>query len=314
MKKHRNSIGLLCRAAMVLALFVTVACVASPAGARQKRALVIGIGNYPESSGWSIINGHRDVNLITGMLEQNGFERGNIATLIDGQAVKSAVTDAFKALVSNADPGDTVYIHFSGHGQQVTDIDGDEEDGLDEAIIPYDAAISYGLAGYKGEKHILDDDLNGWLDRIKDAVGPKGELMVILDACHSGDATRGSGSTRISVRGTADVFSLSDPSGEQPAGKSPTKSPSDRKTLDWICLSACKSYQSNYEYKSDDGYYGRLSWALSRVLKPGIGFDDMVSGLKEMYDSLPLPPGPPQELDVEAPAGYMRELFEGGRQ
>ena len=35
--------------------------------------------------------------------------------------------------------GDIVYLHFSCHGQPVEDLDGDEKDGWDESIVPYDA-------------------------------------------------------------------------------------------------------------------------------------------------------------------------------
>ena len=121
---------------------VLAAAGAADAGAQQKRALVIGIGDYPAGSGWREINGDRD----------------------------------------------ELYIHFSGHGQQVTDVSGDEPDGLDEALIPYDAAIEYGRNGYKGQNHILDDELGVWLEALRESVGPKGVIVVALDACHSGDA------------------------------------------------------------------------------------------------------------------------------
>ena len=43
---------------------------------------------------------------------------------------------AFEWVVRESEPGDTVWIHYSGHGGRVRDQDGDEEDGYDETLIP----------------------------------------------------------------------------------------------------------------------------------------------------------------------------------
>lgn len=285
--------------AVVLTVLMTAGVV--DAGAQQKRALVIGIGDYPAESGWRKISGDRDVELIVPMLRNNGFGQENIVTLVNEEATKSAIEAAFRNLADIAEDRDELYIHFSGHGQQVTDVDGDEpEDGFDEALIPYDAAVEYGKNGYRGQNHILDDELGIWLEALRQSVGPRGTILVALDACHSGDATRGEEDGQEHVRGTSEIFEMHGYNGTD--GR-------DRKLdVDWICLSACKSYQSNYEYKTESGYCGRLSWAVSKVLRAGVGFEDFIDGLENIYDSMPLP-GPPQNLDVEAPADYKGRLF-----
>ena len=38
-----------------------------------------------------------------------------------------------------------------------------------------------------------DDELNGALTDVRKKLGPNGHLIVLLDACHSGTGTRGSG-------------------------------------------------------------------------------------------------------------------------
>lgn len=239
---------------------------------------MIGIGDYPAGSGWREINGDRDVELIVPMLRSNGFAQENIFTLVNEEATKSAIEAAFRDLASAAEDRDELYIHFSGHGQQVTDISGDEPDGLDEAL--------------------------------RESVGPKGVIVVALDACHSGDATRGEEDQQEHVRGTSEIFGM--PGAARSDGghiAAPADGRKARKAdVDWICLSACKSYQSNYEYESGSGYYGRLSWAVSKVLKPGVEFEAFIDGLERLYKSMPLP-GPPQDLDVDAPANYNGMLF-----
>ena len=46
--------------------------------------------------------------------------------------------NAIEWLIKGAKPGDSLFFHYSGHGSQVKDKDGDEIDGLDETILPVD--------------------------------------------------------------------------------------------------------------------------------------------------------------------------------
>ena len=43
---------------------------------------------------------------------------------------------------------------------------------------------------YEGEKHILDDELNAFFNKIREKIGQKGMLLVVIDACHSGTMSR----------------------------------------------------------------------------------------------------------------------------
>ena len=88
------------------------------------------------------------------------------------------------------DYGDIVVLHYSGHGQQIYDDDGDEIDGYDEAIIPYDGKISFKTGKYGGENHLRDDELGRMINQIRKKIGQAGDVIVILDSCHSGTATR----------------------------------------------------------------------------------------------------------------------------
>ena len=108
---------------LVLVLMVTTTMNAT------KRALVIGIGTYPAESGWRQINGDKDIPVVEDMLLSNGFQKVNIVELKNEQATAAAIRREMNTLISKAKEGDIIYIHFSGHGQQVTDIHGDEEDG-----------------------------------------------------------------------------------------------------------------------------------------------------------------------------------------
>ena len=230
-------------------LLIAASCNLSHA---TKRALVIGIGNYPEASGWAKINGDKDLPIVRDMLLANGFQSKDIVELKNESATADAIRKALDALVSKAAKGDVIYIHFSGHGQQITDLHGDEEDGFDEAWIPIDAQFSYAKGTYEGENHILDDQLNQWLSQLRSKVGATGKITVVADACHSGGGSRAAeDEAEYVVRGTSDAFVI-------PGNTKPFSG--EVGTIDWIFISACKSYQCNYEYKGT----GSLTYALGQ--------------------------------------------------
>jgi hypothetical protein len=169
---------------------------------------------------------------------------------------------ALQLLEKNSEPDDVVFIHFSCHGQQMEDDDGDEPDGLDESLVPYDAKMFFHSGKYEGENHLRDDELDNYLLSIRKKIGNKGNLIVSLDACHSQSGSRGS--EEEFVRGTAAIFSRN-------AGYTGinTKEYKDIALIQTdelspiTVLSACKSYQNNYEYKADNGvYYGTLTYSL----------------------------------------------------
>jgi len=167
--------------------------------AQTKRALVIGLGQQEDTS-WGKINGDKDVPLVKDILTKAGYK--SISTLVNDKATKAGITTAFGLLAQQCRTGDVVYIHFSGHGQQMTDREGDERDGWDECWIPYDAYRSY-CSKDRGEKHLADDEINVLLTDIRKKIGNAGKMLIVVDACHSGDSSRGNDDDEI-VRGVYD--------------------------------------------------------------------------------------------------------------
>jgi metacaspase-1 len=54
------------------------------------------------------------------------------------QPTRENIIRAMHWLVKDARANDSLFFHFSGHGGQTEDLDGDESDGLDETIYPVD--------------------------------------------------------------------------------------------------------------------------------------------------------------------------------
>lgn len=158
----------------------------------RKFALLIGIGNYPREGGWQPINSSNDLAVISDALRQRGVPDDNMFFLKEEQATRAGILNIWKSvLLPRVQRGDVVYFQFSGHGQQVADDNGDELDGYDEAIVPYDSPLRYQAGVYQGENLIRDDELNNLFTDLRGRLGPAGNLMVVLDACHSGTGTRG---------------------------------------------------------------------------------------------------------------------------
>lgn len=177
----------------VLFVILLAFCLSWPlASMAKKRALLIGISHYPQTTKsnpctWTNIHGCNDVRLLRGTLQKQGFR---ITTLTNAQATASHIRRALKRLCQQTAKGDMVVIHFSGHGQPFEDLSGDEADGWDEAIVPYDAKKCYNRT-YTGRCHIIDDELERYINNLRTTVGPRGFVYVMLDACHMGGASRG---------------------------------------------------------------------------------------------------------------------------
>jgi hypothetical protein len=139
-----------------------------------KKALCIGINNYPGTH-MDLQGCVNDANDWAAELGARGFK---VATLLDDQATKAAMVKAMGDLIGKGAKGDTLVITFSGHGTYQPDTDGDEADGLDEALCPYDLQT-------RGEALTDDEIRNLFLSR-KAGV----RIVLLSDSCHSGTVTR----------------------------------------------------------------------------------------------------------------------------
>lgn len=252
-------------------LFIMALCAALSAQASAKRALVIGLSQYPSYStpglSWPAIHGANDARLLGHTLQAQGFA---VSLLTDSQATAAAIRRALKHLAESTGKGDLVVVHFSGHGQPYEDTSGDEADGWDESIVPYDAGAKYVAGVYEGDRHITDDELNERISRIRRRAGTGGFVYVILDACHIGGASRGreDDEEQVPVRGSGIGFSPHARHYAPPIDMRPVIAiPRGRGMADACYLEACRAYQTNCEIRMDGRYYGALSWYANDVLR-----------------------------------------------
>ena len=252
--------------ALISAIFIwSVVPFQSSSQHPEKHALIIGVSEYPNYTHWPPINGSTDIELIRSALISQEFKKGTIDILKDNEATKTGIIEAFIKVIRKADPGDIIFIHFSGHGQQIVDNDGDELDGYDEAFIPYDASKYYQKNGYQGENHLRDDEIGDFLKDLGGKVAPDGDILVLIDACHSGTGTRG----YCSARGTLVRFGEEEMKyrRSQKEQTSFLDSLEDYPTVSLNIISASGANELNYEYIDKTGNScGSLSFAFSKCL------------------------------------------------
>jgi hypothetical protein len=101
--------------------------------------------------------------------------------LLDGDATKANIIEAWTATLSSMRRGDRFLETYSGHGSQIPDMSGDEPDGADEVIVPVD----YGRGGMASV--ISDDEKQALFAPFR----KKGiRITSVSDSCNSGSVNR----------------------------------------------------------------------------------------------------------------------------
>ncbi len=162
--------------------------------------LFVGIGKYlhPEIGATHNELRHSAEVMHEGMLKRGALDPARTRLLIDQQATRANIEESItRWLPSVTQPGDTVFVYFSGHAGQAPCPDGSEPDGQDEMLGPYD--LEAGTPGMTLEARkarfrdssIVDDVLARWLEGLAGR-----HVVLILDTCHSGGVVEGKGLER----------------------------------------------------------------------------------------------------------------------
>jgi len=154
-----------------------------------KFALLIGITNYRNKTIPRIDGCENNVPaLAETLIKDYGFQNKNVLTLVNEKASKKAIIATFrrhlignaKKVKKNAQEAVIVY-YFCGHGSQILDQDGDENDGKDETFVAYDSRTEQVF-------DLLDDELDDLKSELRIYTS---NTTLILESCHSGTGTRG---------------------------------------------------------------------------------------------------------------------------
>lgn len=183
-------------------LMLLLATAVSNAG---QHALLVGISDYSDPRIPDLEGPANDVQALREVLIRNWqFADNDITTLLDAQATEAAILDAIDALYDSTVAGDDIVIYYSGHGTSAADPDFGARVNLPDgtgAIVgsdfspeklsrqsfsaPADDGLLVGRFDIKPRLQALDKDRN---------------VLVIFDACFSGNASRSANSIFVPKR------------------------------------------------------------------------------------------------------------------
>jgi len=235
-----------------------------PISTLQKKALLIGM-NYPGSA-YPLSGCINDINKIETTLVQK-FGIQGVVKLHDNSSIvptKANIISQLILLLSQSKAGDVLFFHYSGHGSQINDSNGDETDGKDEVLIPVD---------YFSNKSIITDD------ELKSIVQPNlkagVKLFVLMDCCHSG--------TIFDLKYNYDV------------NWNPIVNNKSQDTNgDIIVISGCSDPQTTFDTILNNTYQGTTTWTFTESIKPNITWKQLINNMRQMLVNSNLPQQVPQ--------------------
>lgn len=237
-----------------------------------KRAVLIGINKYqiPGSDLNGCVNDVK--NLSRALKTYYGFEDKDMTTLTDLQATKTAMQKAIQKLIRSGKKGDVLLLHYSGHGSNVPDDNGDEADHRDEILCP---------TNLDWRDTLRDDWLRKTFNKLRKGVS----LTVIMDCCHSGSMTRAvtppdaprrerflpcpldlmATESGRKLRGTVGA-----PLGKAPRGRK-RKSDIVHADIQEMLITGCRDTQTSADAHIGGAYNGALTYYLVESIKAAEG-------------------------------------------
>jgi uncharacterized caspase-like protein len=226
-------------------------------------ALLIGIADYQDPNIPDLEYTKNDVILLgSTLIGHLGFSSDRVIPLLDRAATKQAIENEINRIAEYAEADDLVLIYFSGHGSYGSDLDGDETDGTDEYILPWDTI--YG----KLYTAIPDDLFGYWIRRIRSQ-----KILLAFDSCYSGGAAKGTRSFQM-MKGTTKA--------------QPQDSVVSDVSRDGVAvLTASKADQLAQESEHLDHGHGVFTYFLCKALAGGADLNhDSVISISELYEGV----------------------------
>ena len=152
------------------------------AGRIDRRALLVGINDYPNPAN-RLEGCVNDVFLVSAVLQERGFEPGEIRVVLNDRATTSNMLERLHWLLDHVSEQGERVLFYSGHGAQMPSYSAHGEvDRLDECLVPYDF-------DWNPEHAVRDKQFVDFYSQLPYT----SRFVAIFDCCHSGGLTREGG-------------------------------------------------------------------------------------------------------------------------
>ncbi|MCC5634776.1 caspase family protein [Nostoc sp. CHAB 5844] len=277
-------------------------------------ALLVGINNYhPESKGVSSLNGCvNDIEAIETYLRKRIASEKNWELVENSKyswkltnelATRQAVIDGFKQHLSKANSEDVVLFYYSGHGSFEPAPEAFwaiESERKIQTLVCYDSRT-------KESRDLADKELNYLIEQV---AKKNPHILIILDCCHSGTATRNPEVTIRQIPADRRVRDLKE--FIFPAEWLNHRLSNNYQLPRHIAIAACRSHQKAVEYIGADGKcYGAFSYFLTQSLQrtnSNLSYASLIQDIKASTVSKVNEQSP----QIEAPSEDLRQTFLGG--
>ncbi len=250
----------------------------------NQAALFTGINkykNYPEDTLRGCVADANDLRQLIQMGLQ--FTMDECAILTDGMATKQGLLSGLNLLVQELQTGNLgrAIWTFSGHGTQVPDLDGDEPDGMDEALCCHDIAEKDG--DWDRTTILVDDEIS----QILSVLPITCLLEIIFDCCHASTGLKEMGRRHAAAR------YIPNPLAENPApallGR---RLMQQRRQQNVVLWAACRADQTSADAYIASGWHGAFAYYFCKLWtldKPrSVLLQDVTQALKtEGYSQVP---------------------------
>jgi pimeloyl-ACP methyl ester carboxylesterase len=235
-------------------------------------ALLVGIDQYPSpvSSLQGCINDVGDMETYLRGRTAGGEFQLHLRTLRDSEAKRQALIDAFRQHLYQAGPDDVALFYYSGHGSQEpapAEFWPIEPDHMNETLVCWDSRLPGGW-------DLADKEL---AHLIAGVAANGAHVVIILDSCHSGSATRDlqpQSAVRWIPAGTRprplDTFIFAPSELGAQRSTDPSANPSGWLALPegrHILLAACRDEETAKEYAAAGKTWGAFSYFMHTTLK-----------------------------------------------
>ena len=245
----------------------------------MRRAICFGINEYPDPS--HNLNGCvNDANGWSNLFTKLKFD--HVEIYLNEDVTRRSFVDNCVSLLTVSKPGDLLVITYSGHGTQVYDYSGDEEDGYDEALFLYDGAL-------------IDDKLRALIN----TYAPIGfDIVFILDSCFSGTATRKVGRGSINLGKPRFI----------PAKIMTSTATRNKAFLEGsmteLLMSGSSDNQYSYDANFNGEYYGAFTHAALRAFEKGGSYQEWHQNILDTIEH-------PQTPQLEGSTEFKNKLALG---